>query len=163
MIDREQFEALQEVEKTLRSPKESGNSFALPLFMQYDMDQRTKDFDPATSKVGLIVAVEAEDVVLDGVLSKNGNTLALYIPYADVPSEVLDNPKVINFEVCESGIIELLQKSDSDEIELKLPWSGPVSDEWDSAAYNDFWAPVEQNFNRKIKTLERVGKRVRTL
>ncbi len=163
MIDRKQFESLKDIEGTFFSPKENKDFFALPLFMQYDMDRRTKDFDPSTSKIGLIVTTDPEDAVLYGVLSKSGNVLAVYIPYANVPSEILDNPKVINFEVCDSEIIGLLQKTESNEITLKLPWSGPEGDEWDSPAYNDFWGPVEQNFNRKIKTLERVGKKVRVV
>ncbi|QQG41307.1 MAG: hypothetical protein HYV90_04010 [Candidatus Woesebacteria bacterium] len=163
MIDREQFEALKDILVTFYSEKENRDQFALPLSMQYDMDRRTKDFDPAVTKVGLIVVTESDDAVLDGVLSKNGNVMAIYIPYSEVPSKVLNNPGVINFEVCGEKIIKILQSSASQNVELKTPWSGPVGDEWDSPAYNDFWGPVEQNFNRIVKTLEKVGKKVKVI
>lgn len=163
MIDRKQFEAAKAIEISLFSTKENCDSFSLPLIMQYDMDRRAKDFDPSTSKIGLIVTTKAEDIVLDGVLSKNENIFTLYIPYANVFSQVLNNPKVTSFEVCDSEIIKILQSTTSEEVELVTPWSGPVGDEWDNPSYNDFWDPVESNFIRRIKTLERVGKKVRVV
>ncbi|HPR99629.1 MAG TPA: hypothetical protein PLU63_02310 [Candidatus Woesebacteria bacterium] len=163
MIERKQFEAFNVMEITFNSPKERIDFFSLPLYMQYDMDRRTNNFDPDTSKVGFIVTTEPEDIVFDGVLSKKGNVLAIYIPYANISSEVLDNPRVTSFEVCDSEIIKILQSTTSEVVELVNPCSGPVGDEWDSPSYNDFWGNVEQNFNRRIETLQRLGKKVRII
>lgn len=166
MVDRKKFESLREIEKiekTFSSPKENQDWSVLPLSWQYVMDRETKDFDPSTSMVGLIVSVESQDAALDGILSRNENVFAIYIPYASVLTMILENPKVTNFETCDSEVIELLRDTEPDEITLKLPWSGPEGDEWDSPAYSDFWGAVEQNYNRKIKTLERVGKTVKVV
>lgn len=163
MIERKQFEDFNVMEKTFNSSKEHIDYFALPLYMQYDMDRRSKDFDNGTSKVGLIVTTESDDIFFDGVLSRKGNVLAMYIPYENISSEILDNPKVTSFEVCDSEIIKILQSTTSEVVELVNPCPGQVGDEWDSPLYNDFWGNVEQNFNRRIETLQRLGKKVRII
>jgi len=130
------------------------------LLMQYDHDRKTSGFDPNVAKVGFIATLESKDVTIEGVLSRKDNVLAAFASYSEL-LKVIDNPKVIKLEMCWDT--ELLLSNPSEEIVLTTPWSGPVGDEWDSPSYDSFWHPVEQEFQKKIERLERVGKKVKVL
>lgn len=127
------------------------------LLAQYHRDRKTVGFDPNESKVGFIATVESEDVAIEGTLSRNGKVLAGFTSYSEF-LKVIENPKVLKLEMCWDT--ELLLSNPSEEIVLTIPWSGPVGDEWDSPGYDSFWGPVENEFQRKIKRLESIGKKV---
>ena len=163
MIDRKRYEEFEEIEAAFSSTKEIRDSldFISPLVMEWDMDRRQKGFDYKTSRVGLIVTVDSESIEMDDVLSRNGNVLTIYIPYSEVQSAVINNPKIKSFEVCSKEIVKLLQSNQDREITIKAPWSGLNGSDWDSPGYNAFWDPIEQNFDKKVELLKRLGKKVK--
>ncbi|MEK7064765.1 MAG: hypothetical protein AAB973_04130 [Patescibacteria group bacterium] len=149
------FELKNGVEKALISDKVD-----MFLLMQYEDDKKAEGFNPNVARVGFVATVESEDVAIEGTLSRNGNVLAAFTSYSEL-LKAIENPKVLKIEMCWDT--ELLLSNTSEEIVLTIPWSGPVGDEWDSPSYDGFWSPVENEFQRKIKRLESVGKKVKTL
>ena len=51
------------------------------------------------------------------------------------------------------------QKKEKEKI--IVPWfPGPIDDEWDSPAYNDFWSPIERAVDKRILDAKAAGKEV---
>jgi hypothetical protein len=67
----------------------------------------------------------------------------------------------VRLEACAD--IALLKSSNTGEVNIRVPWSGPEGDEWDSPSYDGFWSGVEQAFDKRIKKLESVGIKVKLL
>ncbi|KKT73083.1 MAG: hypothetical protein UW68_C0017G0018 [Candidatus Collierbacteria bacterium GW2011_GWB1_44_6] len=130
--------------------------------MYYWRDSRAKDFDPTTSTLGLIISVDSEKVVIEGTLSRGSQALSVITSYSEIPA-LVKNSNVLTIEVCDEDILSLIQSTESDVIELNTPWSGPKGDEWDSPAYDSFWSGAEKYFAEKIRTLEKVGKKVKVV
>ncbi len=167
MRDKERQQQTEPIRIYTESEKAFRVAFNLPkvdsvLFLQYWVDRKSEGFDPETTQLGLIVTVESDDVILEGTLSKGEKALAVLAPYSKYIS-IVENPKVTRVELLDDQLTEILKSSTSDVVQIKAPWSGPVGDEWDSGAYDGFWHGAEVAFQKKIDTLNRVGKTVQVV
>jgi hypothetical protein len=43
---------------------------------------------------------------------------------------------------------------------IRVPWKGPIDDEWDSPGYNEFWGPTEVAVNKQIEDARKASKEI---
>jgi hypothetical protein len=146
--------------KTLEHSYFQEGKVHVSILNQLFEDRKKEGFDLKSSMVGLIVTVGSEDVQLKDTVARKDNNVAIYTLYSSLP-ELLDNPGVVRLEACAD--IALLKSSNTGEVNIRVPWSGPEGDEWDSPSYDGFWSGVEQAFDKRIKKLESVGIKVKLL
>lgn len=151
-------------EKTTKMNKiiEALESPKVDSFLKYHFLCKKNCEGEEENEVGIIVRVSTNEVILEGSLSKGKEHHLLLVPYSKLPTIVGDS-NVIKVDWCPDEILNLVRSPNSDEIVVRTPWDGPKKDEWDSPAYNSFWGPVERNFQNKIDTLEKIGKRVKII
>lgn len=141
------------LEESLFSPR-----IDVSLLLKFEQDKKTKDFDPYVSEIGFIATVKSADVEIKDTLTRIGNTLVVVTPYANIIG-VSKNPDVLQLEAARGYSLREVIKTK--EITLVSPIPGPIGDEWDSPSYDSFWHPVEQEFQRKIDQLQKIGVKVK--
>jgi hypothetical protein len=122
-------------------------------------DRKKEGFDIKTSKLGLIVTVDSQEVQLEDTLARKEKNIGVFTSYSNL-LELVENPSVVRLEAC-SDLVQI--DSDTGAVNLRTPWRGPEGDEWDSPGYESFWNGAEQYFQKRIEKLESVGIKVNVL
>lgn len=152
-----QAQPMMNIESALKS-----NKVEDIILMYYWRDRRLEGFDPTVSSIGIVATFNSDEIDLADTLSRGNRAAAIYTSYSEIVN-LVNNPKIQMIELIDGDILDILRSSDTEEVLLTTPWSGPVADEWDSPAYDDFWSNAEKHFNEKIHLLEKVGKKVQVV